>query len=212
MNLEQLLSLALVCWFVALAAAGLYLQFKPDGLPVTPWVMPDGYFWLHALKFNPLVHLPEFIAGMACGLWFLKGGHASRRATLLITCGVALFAFILVMSPRIPYPLMHTGLAAPAFAAIICGFSLRPAWSGFSHSRICTLLGESSYSLYLLHALVVGIVLFAPIGGSAGAHPPSPGPLRAVLAMVMASILGVVVFRYVEEPLRKRIRFGKARS
>jgi len=208
MSLGQLAAVALLAWLAALAAAGLYIRLRPDGLAMTAWVMPDGLFWLQALKFNPLVRLPEFIAGMACGVWFLRGGHASQRSSQLIGAGVALLAIILALASRIPYPLMHTGLTAPAFAAILCGFALRPAWSDFTHSRLCTRLGESSYSLYLLHGLVVGIVLFMPVGPIKNGMPPSPSLIRSLLGIVLSTGFGVLILRYVEEPLRKKIRFG----
>jgi peptidoglycan/LPS O-acetylase OafA/YrhL len=202
--------LALVTWIAALALAGLYIHRSPDGIPSTPWLMPDGYFWLHALKFNPLVRLPEFLAGMACGLWFLKGGHASLRSPGFLGAGAALLLLLLACSRFIPYPLMHTGLAAPAFALIILGLALRPAWAAFSGSRFLTLLGESSYSLFLLHCIVAGSVFLA--GTRPGQIPAPPGPGKLVFAMLLSVIIGVVVFRWVEEPLRKRIRFGKAKA
>jgi len=212
LSLSQLAGLALATWLAALAAAGAYVRLRPDGLAITPWVMPDGYFWLQALKFNPLVRLPEFIAGMACGLWFLRGGHRSSRSMLLVAGGAALLAGFLAVSSRIPYPILHTGLTAPAFAALICGLALRPAWSAFSHSKLCTLLGESSYCLYLLHPFVVGMVLFVPLSKVAPGGQPVPGPGRAITAILVASWVGVLAFRYMEEPLRRRLRFGTPKS
>ena len=210
-SLTQLATLAVLSWLAAVSLAGLYVKFSPDGLQMSPWNMPDGHFWLHLLKFNPLVRLPEFIAGMACGLWFLRIGHESRRATALIAGGSALLLAILVLGRHIPYPILHTGLAAPAFAAIICGFALRPSWSDFLDRKFFRLLGESSFSLFMLHGIVVYIPLFA--GGDSATHTmPTPTALRCLIGVTLGIALGLAVFRWVEEPLRKKLRFGSAKG
>lgn len=203
-NLRQVATLAVLGWLAAVTLAGLYVRFSPDGLKITPWNMPDGYTWLHVLKFNPLVRLPEFIAGMACGLWFLKAGHSSHRGTPLILTGGLVLLGILALSSRIPYPLLHTGLAAPAFAAIICGFALRPSWSGFLDTRLCRLLGESSYSLFLLHGMTVGMSIFIGANMATG-QLPAPTLLRSAIGVAASVALGLVVFRFVEEPIRKKL-------
>jgi len=209
LSLTRLGALAALAWMTSVTLAVLYVTFSPDGLTITPWNMPDGHTWLHVLKFNPLVRLPEFLVGVTCGLWFLRGGHASARATHLVVGGSALLAGILAVSSRIPYPILHTGLGAPAFAAIVCGFALRPSWSDFLDMKFFRVLGESSYSLFMLHGIPVGAAIFA---SATPGVVPAPTILRSVLGASIAIGLGLVVYRYVEEPLRKKLRMKAAAS
>ncbi len=192
-------ALAMLCvasWAMALALADTYMLLAPDYFEADP----NQYaFWLNALKFNPLVRLPEFLIGLACGLWFLRGGHNPKAASPLVLGGTALALLTTAISPLIPYPVMHTGLYAPAFAAIICGLALRPSWTSLLEFRWLVLLGESSYALFLLHAMIIGMFLF--LGTMYGAR-----PLWLVGGVVMAIAVALFVFRFVEEPARRWLR------
>jgi peptidoglycan/LPS O-acetylase OafA/YrhL len=145
------------------------------------------------------VRLPEFTIGVACGLWFKRGNHSLRLATPLVLGGTAAALAITAFSPLIPYPVMHTGLYAPAFAAIVCGLALRPRWTRFLESPWLVLLGESSYAFYMFHALILGTFLYmAPLRASL--------PLRLLGGATASVIVAVLTFRYVEEPARRRLR------
>lgn len=209
-----LATISLVCWMMALAAALTYVVLAPDHVVADSSM--DFLFWLSALKFNPLVRLPEFVVGLACGYWFLRGGHNPKLATPLVFGGTAVALVITAFSPRIAYPILHTGLYAPAFAAIICGLALRPRWTSFLESRWLLLLGQSSYALYLLHAMIVGMVLYADAPPSFTPDKLAPPavvvtPGRVVGAALTATLVAVLTFRIVEEPARKWLR-GKPRA
>jgi len=193
-----LATVALLGWMIPLAAALAYMVVLPDY--VYPDSSQDMLFWLSALKFNPLVRLPEFMSGVACGCWFLRGKHNPKLAARLVLTGTALALLITAFSRWIAYPILHTGLYAPAFAAIICGLALRLPAVAFLESRWPRLLGESSYCLYLFHPMIVGMVLYGTQGR------PSYSLLRAVGAVLAATLVGVFLFRYVEEPARQRLR------
>jgi peptidoglycan/LPS O-acetylase OafA/YrhL len=202
----QLWFLAGFGWLVALAAAKLYCLKMPDGIPIISDVMrPDGLFWMQLLKFNPLVRLPEFVAGMATGIVFLRMGNRLPRAERLVMSGVGLLALILMLGERIPYPIMHTGLTLPAFLLIILGLAQRPVWASFLDGRFYQLLGESSYSLYLLHMMFIGIALFAGRDLRSIEAGPDHGWLRLLMGSIVATGVGIAVFRWIEEPLRKRL-------
>jgi peptidoglycan/LPS O-acetylase OafA/YrhL len=192
-----LATVALLGWMMPLAAALAYMVWLPDG--VYPDSSQDLLFWLSALKFNPLVRLPEFMSGVACGCWFLRGNHNPKLAARLVLAGTSLALLITAFSRWIAYPILHTGLCAPAFAAIICGLALRPPAVAFLESRWLRLLGESSYCLYLFHPMVIGMVLY-------GTGRPSYSVMRVVGTVLAATSVGVLLFRYVEEPARKRLR------
>ena len=193
-----LATVALLGWMMPLAAALAYMVWLPDG--VYPDSSQDLLFWLSALKFNPLMRLPEFMAGAACGCWFLRGNHNPQLAARLVLSGTSLALLITAFSPWIAYPILHTGLYAPAFAAIICGLALRLPAVAFLESRWLRLLGESSYCLYLFHPLIISMVLYGTHGR------PSYSLVRVVGAVLAATLVGVLLFRYVEEPARTWLR------
>ncbi|GAC1439533.1 MAG: hypothetical protein NVS1B11_32130 [Terriglobales bacterium] len=191
-GVRELLGIVLGCWLFELAIVTVYLVLRPDG-PLALQDSPIPYFWKAVLKFNPAVHLPEFVAGMGCGLIFIRRELIIPRA-LLIGSGVAAVALVILFQQRIPYLLIHTGLLIPAFAAIIVGLALPHGKTGWLEHRFLVALGNASYSLYLLHFSVI-IFLFlikrVPFNFYTGT--------AYVCGIVMTSLL---VFRFIEEPAR----------
>ena len=191
--------IALAGWMLAVVTAITYVVLRPDHVDANS--STDFLFWLSALKFFPLMRLPEFMVGLACGFWFLRGRHSPAVATPLVLGGTGVALSITAFSHLIPYPIMHTGLYAPAFAAIIWGLALRPEWSSFLEWRWLLLLGESSYCLYLLHVIILGMFLFS-------------NPTRITTTSLSTWFCGavaaigvaVLAFRFVEEPARKWLR------
>ena len=212
---RSLMAISLGCWMMAIATALVYVVLAPDHVVADS--SKDFLPWLSALKFNPLVRLPEFLMGLACGCWFLRGGHHPKLATPLVLGGTSVALLTAAFSDRIAYPILHTGLFAPAFAAIVCGLALQPRWTSFLESRLLVLLGESSYCLYLLHTMIVGMVLYAdaphPSTAPQKLAPPPVVPTlgRAVAAALMATLVAVLVYRLVEDPARRWLR-GKPRT
>jgi len=206
--------IGLVCWLGAVATSVAYVVLSPDHVVADS--SQDFLFWLNALKFNPLVRLPEFVVGLACGYWFLRGEHNPKLATPLVLSGTAVALAVTAFSHQIPYPVLHTGLFAPAFAAIICGLALRPRCTSFLECKWLVLLGESSYCLYLLHAMILGMFLFpnppqSPTPGNEIIPTPTATPGRLIGAVITSLIVAVLVYRFIEDPARKWLR-GKPRA
>jgi len=195
----QLLLVAAASWLTSLILSGSYVVLNPDHLTV---VNADvlGAFWLNALKFNPLARLPEFLSGMAWGFLFLRSRRESKLASLLVLSGVAALVVVVFFSAAIPYPILHTALLAPAFAAIVYGFALRPNWSKILENRWLVLCGDASYSLYLLHSMIVGMYFHSTTGQLRYQSP--VGILGFVLIAVTISAL---VYRLIEEPARRKL-------
>jgi len=195
----QLFLIAAGSWLATLALSGSYVLLNPDHLAV---VNADvlGAFWLNALKFNPLARLPEFLLGMACGFLFLRSRRESKFATRVVFSGIAVFAVVVAFSTAIPYPILHTALLSPAFAAIIYGLALRPSWGAFLENRLLVLCGDASYSLYLLHSMIMGMYFYSQTGQVV--HKTFLGVLVFVLLMLAISML---VYRFIEEPARRKL-------
>lgn len=205
MSPPRLAAVAAGAWLAAMSCSALYAVTAPDGVAVTARAMrPDGLFWLQIVKFNPVLRLPEFIAGMALGIVFLRREPAGRPRWI-VPAGALVLLGTLVAAPWIPYPVMHTSLCTPAFGLLVFGLALRPTWSRVFDGRPWQLLGESSYSLFLLHPFILGRAFF--VGRSPGelAGPPDHAAARMALGGALAVVVGLLAFRWYEEPLRKRL-------
>jgi peptidoglycan/LPS O-acetylase OafA/YrhL len=194
-GVRNLIGIVAGCWLINVAMSTIYLVLRPDGSVALGDGSPIPYFWKATLKYNPVVHLPEFVAGMACAFIFLRGVLPISRRALLVGSGAAAVILVLLLRQRIPYLVIHTGLLAPAFASIILGLAMRPRWLGWLEHRFLVALGNASYSLYLLHATVmiyVFLMMRKPFNLVTG--------LAYIGGMVVFSLL---VFRFLEEPARR---------
>jgi peptidoglycan/LPS O-acetylase OafA/YrhL len=195
----RLILIAAASWLTSLALSGSYALFNPDHLTV---VNSDvvGAFWLNALKFHPLARLPEFLLGMACGFLFLRSRRESKLALLFVLSGIAALIVVVYFSTVIPYPILHTALLAPAFAAIVYGFALRPNWGAILENRLLVLCGDASYSLYLLHSMIIGIYFHNTTGQLRYVS-----PVGIVVFVLLAVTISALVYRFIEAPARRKL-------
>jgi len=198
------LGLALACGVASLACTGAYAVFRPDG---ASFVDDNSYFtWLNVIKFFPLVRLPEFVLGACCGFLFLRHSVDRKWGTPLALSGLAYFALMVAAAPHIPYPILHDSALTPGFALIIFGLALRPAWSRVLEFWPLVLLGDASYSFYLLHSNLIGMV-FQPTGE------PMHLPLWKLLAGLMVPIaVSIGVYKWIESPARRKLLGKKKRE
>jgi peptidoglycan/LPS O-acetylase OafA/YrhL len=206
-----LLGVASLCWAAGLSLTGWYALSNPDHLTAVDSDQLNA-FWLNVIKFFPLMRLPEFILGMATGLIFLKSGthrspaakSNSSRGTLaawLLAFGLLAGAAAAIFSAQIPFAILHTALLAPAFAALVYGLALQPKWTAFLRWSPLVLLGNASYSFYLLHSNIMGMYFFGSTGQMT--HTSFAGVVGAFALVTIASLL---VFRFIEEPARRKLR------
>jgi len=187
----------LALWLVSLSLSYGYVVLHPDGLDKVN--SPETtLFWKNILSFNPLVRLPEFMIGMLAGRLFLAGVAKKKLTPPLILAGLAVFAGVVCFSNRIPNPVISTGLLSPAFAAIIFGVAQQPRWAGFLANRWLVLLGDASYSLYLLHSLVIARAFDRLAQFS--------WPVRVAGCLAVAIGASLLSYRLVEEPIRRLLR------
>jgi len=210
-SLPGLAGLALACWAVSVAMSWIYVLRNPDHLQVIDADVLNA-FWLNAVKFHPFARLPEFLLGMACGVMFLKSrkdakpGSSAKLALPLVLAGLVIAATVAHFSARIPYTVLHTSLLAPAFAAIIFGFALQPRWGALLNWKPLVFLGDASYSLYLLHSFFLGPFFFTQTG-----VPRHRGVGWYFLYFVLALGISGLVYRFIEEPSRRKLRGSPSR-
>lgn len=195
----SLLLAAALCWACSLTITGWYAWSNPDHLTV---IGPDQMlsFWLNVMKFFPLVRLPEFVLGMTVGLIFLKSKSSAKSAVPLLGAGLLAVGLAAAFSAQIPFAILHTALLAPAFAAIVYGLALPPKWAQFLSWAPLVLLGDASYSLYLLHSTIMGMYFF----GEHGLRHTTFGGVALGFAIIVCAAL--LVFKRIEEPARRKLR------
>ncbi|MGA7565917.1 MAG: acyltransferase [Terriglobales bacterium] len=173
-----------------------YVLVHPDGAAKIN--SPEtNLFWKNVLSFNPVVRLPEFLVGVFAGRLFLSAKNNQRWATPLIFGGLAVVATLTLSVGKIPNPMISAGFLSPAFAAIIYGLALQPRWAGFLGSPALVLLGDASYSLYLLHTIVISRTF------DAMSHLPQWTAVAGSLAAALAASL--LSYKLVEQPARKML-------
>jgi peptidoglycan/LPS O-acetylase OafA/YrhL len=201
---RRILPMGLAVWALGLVAPLAYLALRPDGIASPTHV--HGAFWLRALRYAPPAHLPQFVLGVATGLAFARrrrGVGDERRMARVAALATAALVAIMAVSDRLPHVLLHDGLVAPLFALLVWALA---HGAGAVARLLATApmrrLGEGSYALYLLHVPVMQWVSRAE-----GAWR-RPLPAWWWIAVVgLASVaLADVAYRYVEEPVRQRLR------
>ena len=203
-NWRAWIGIALACGVASLACTLGYAVFRPDG---AGFVNDDSYFtWLNVIKFFPLVRLPEFVLGACCGFLFLRKSVDRKWGSPLVLIGLAYFATIVALGPYIPYSILHDSALTPGFALIIFGLALRPAWTSVLEYWPLVLLGDASYSFYLLHSNFLGMI-FQPRGE------PLNLPMWRLVAGVMIPIaVSIAVYKWIESPARRKLLGKKKRE
>ena len=123
-------------WMASLMITSAYVILRPDGVAHAAST-DGGLFWLGVVKLNPLARLPEFLLGMGFGALFLR--TQLRTGTWPILAGAAMLVGVIAFRSSIAYPILHTGLLAPAFGLLIWGVATllrQRACSGLSASVI----------------------------------------------------------------------------
>ena len=188
------------CWLAGMAISGGYLLFRPAGMPYV-----SSANWSSAVqfvKFFPVVRLPEFLMGMACGFLFLRGERNPKHALPLVGLGLLGVAATTVAARFVPYLVVHTAMSGPAFAAVVCGIALQPSWAAWLNNRPLVLFGNASYSFYLLHTMFVW-PFFHNIQTQAVRN---QGFIGIGIWLVMMLAISSLVYRFIEEPARRKLR------
>jgi peptidoglycan/LPS O-acetylase OafA/YrhL len=182
---------------ISLGISVTYMLVHPDGA-VKINSSEVTLLWKNVLSFNPLLRLPEFIVGMLTGLLFLRRKNNPAFGSICILGGSAVIALITALVGAIPNPLISAGFLSPAFAAIIFGVAQQPRWTRVLALRPLVLLGEASYSLYLLHSFVMTKALEST--------PYLPHEIRVAVCIAAAVGASLVSHEFVEEPARRWLR------
>lgn len=178
---------------------------------MTGWLVHDHGESVDFLYFSYEGRLVEFIAGTCLGLLFVQRAmarnehavepkitHLKRFAfTFAETAALGTVAATYVISRHIPIAYSKLGLYLPCMAIVVMVFAFGSGWlSWLLSSSICVWLGESSYSLYLWHNLVIGLS-YQLLGLTA---------FGAFVAIVGSVVVAGASYQLIEIPARRRLR------
>jgi len=208
-----LISVMAVCWILLLAPASLFVLAGGGLFGTAAQTIAYTTRFAAFMQFNPALHLPAFIMGIALQRLFTLERPSplvnSWRAGAISWASLLLIGVILGAGWKLPAPLVHKGLLAPLFAALMFGLaSGRGALAAALANREMVRLGEASYSVYLLHIPLQGAA--AAINNLTLRIPVSSWTfLAADFALTIA--VSFLTLDYVETPYRKSIAAGLRR-
>jgi peptidoglycan/LPS O-acetylase OafA/YrhL len=137
------------CWLLSFILPALYTLFNPDGDP-HPGRYSNGW-WLRAIKFGPVQHLPSFLFGMTlANLNDFIPERSHVRTALGVTAFAALYT-IMCFGDHMPYLFMHDGMLMPFYAMIVLALAGRNFLTRIFSIYPLLVIGEASYCLYILH-------------------------------------------------------------
>ena len=191
--------LACLC-LLAVAVPFVFLGVNPDQGATKAY----GY-WQDFVQFNPVMRVPEFLIGATLGRLFAlrdlatTGGYSPRSGRRLLLT-VALIVAIMGIGPSIPAVFTHTIAPAPLFAVLIWTLVTSPGRVSYAlASPQLVLLGEASYTLYMLHYPLhdwMDHVL----------HPLDTALAGFALYAAATVFISILIFRFYEDPARRIVK------
>jgi len=201
-----------ICVLLVLSFFWLYAVANPDRLGnVEPNVVTN--LWAGFLYYLPLLRLPEFALGvlLAQAFLLLKPQEAtllnqpSKAIPICIATIIGVFALF-----SFPHPIWTHVWTAPVSMVILGLFIMVVAFerlggiTKFLHLPFMILLGEASYSMYMMQRPVAGYLdqIFKRVGlGFIG-----ESKVSFLIYLVVLTAFSILLFKKVEMPLRKSIR------
>lgn len=173
------------------------------------------------IYYHPFMHLSTFMLGLVVGIAFCKGQFNKLNQAwngLSILGFTALVILLLAYEASFEQQLgllidYNNGLIAPAFLAILVLLAVNDGWTKrFMSLPFLVLLGEASYSLYILQRPAYGIY-----DRVLGHWLPLDANLHYYLFAILLTVASILSFKYMETPLRRLINSfygssGKASS
>lgn len=170
--------------------------------------------WHDFIMYCPIFHISQFTIGVLTGILFTKSLEnnfvcTSRINKILeskIDLSIVILLFIIILfcsNVKIPSILINNGLLAPLFATSIYILSVRKkGLSKFLALPCLTLLGEASYSIYILHVPINS--LLRKIGEKIGYIQIVSSNFLFIRIFLLIGI-SILVFSLIEKPARRMI-------
>ena len=144
----------------------------------------------------PIMRLFQFVMGMAIGRVFLFRQHLPRLSRVWAVLPAAVACIPVLFLPWLP-PILRILAPTPIFATLIYVLARSERSSASERMGLGVLLGEASYSVYILQV---------PIYSFCGFAVETMTPLKLLFYIGLLVGASVVTLKLVEQPLRPRIR------
>jgi len=180
---------------------------------------PQNSLFRWLVYFSPYVRIFEFAVGCLCAAIFVKLAPPSERenkigsrVTLALLAGTIalhwlMFGVSINASWHMALRQLHQNFGyAPLLAALIfCCARYRSGFVRFLSGKWIVVGGEASYSIYLLHSLIVNAFRYeAPVISSWTVGIAACLQLTVVMAATVG--LSLISWRFIEVPCRKLLR------
>jgi peptidoglycan/LPS O-acetylase OafA/YrhL len=157
------------------------------------------YFWPIYQPYWPMNHLGAFVAGIAAGLWYRTDRHRPAWPVLIFSA-IAILG-LLGSRQSLPLGAISPPILVPLYALMITAVATCTGRLGLLESTFLVLLGDASYSLYILHFPVLGYYRFLM---KALHISPDSLPIVCVFVVLVVAI-SVACYKLIELPGRKQI-------
>lgn len=159
--------------------------------PITIWLLPI---------------ILEFLVGAWIAKWWQRGGQIAEPVGLVLLIGAVLW--IVVAPTQTPYAIWRPLAWGMPAAMIVLGTLAFEPRLGARSLRPLHLLGDASYSLYLVHPIVIGVVLAVAHHALA-----EMSFVRSVAIIAVGCLVaGIVVHFVLERPLLRFTRHITSRA
>jgi peptidoglycan/LPS O-acetylase OafA/YrhL len=168
--------------------------------------------WEEFLLYFPLFHLNSFILGAVGGIWFVseapKRPVNSKTNSAILYGTLALVIFFLLAGWVYPQQVPHylqtlAGMVSPLSVVIIITLALdKTRLSKVMNHKWLVTLGETSYALYIFHIPVRW--WYERLLGYLGIN--NTAPILEITFLPMMLLIGLLMFLYVDFPLRNQLR------
>ena len=170
-----------------------------------PLVEEDAQTWYHFAEFFPLFHLPQFVFGMAVGRVHLESARLPpAMAAWLFAAGLAGLMILFVDLHSLPSRMRSNALLVTFFAMMIVG-AANPGHFAYRVLSAPALLylGDISYSIYAVHQ---PLEFWWEWTGPLAFDVRMPASVDFMIFFVIVLVAAALCYRFVEMPLRRRIR------
>jgi peptidoglycan/LPS O-acetylase OafA/YrhL len=188
---------------------GLAIAFLAAAFALTwSWRGSPRFHWLCYI--DPLFRLADFAAGVAIGVTYLslremRGvSFARTTATLLEIASLVGVGVTVYYARAVPYGVRLGSYYTPVMAAVILIFAFQRGYlAGLLSARPFWVLGEISFSFYMLHMIVLRYLHTY----GAALHLGRCGPRTMILTTLFITVFLSALCHYgFERPMRDRVR------
>lgn len=163
----------------------------------------DSHFLVWLLHIFPLTRLFEFSTGILLALIFVEKSNRvtvnKTRFTIIEILSLLLFVGALLASVGLDIGIVGGVYFVPTWCMLIYTFAHQGGvLSKALSNKFLVYLGEISFSFYMIHLLVINYFSYLNLDKS----------VNFLICFLLSLLLSALIYKYYEEPMRKRIRFG----